>query len=282
MEEPDSMGIDGGLAPMPEGAAIVQAQFPVNPPQMKNVKSWDKNKIMEIAKIKENLAEPVKIWNGDAKQYQTIYRKVGDPRLKALLEAQGFTAKPTVVGEIEFEELAQKGGIKVYRGVIGNENTTAAQMIEQFKTGDMFVGTGVIGNGVYSGTDLSYVIKYAEDNPKNVIEMILSPKAKYIDSEAAEEGARKLSGAFYDAAFKRPYKDPEMGKIVDSYIKAKGPIPGSGEAATKYRDELRNIGWLYHEPGAYAASMGYDAIKYFDEDGGVFVILNRGAVVVKK
>jgi hypothetical protein len=282
MEDDDPMGIDGGLAPMPDGAPIVQTEFPVNPAQIKNVKSWDKNKIMEIAKIKENLAEPVKIWNGDAKQYQTIYRKVGDPRLKALLEAQGFTAKPTIVGEIEFEKLAQKGGIKVYRGVIGNETTSAAQMIEQFKTGDMFVGTGVIGNGVYSGTDLSYVIKYAEDNRKNVIEMILSPKAKYIDSKAAEEGARKLSGAFYDAAFKRPYADPEMGKIVDSYIKVKGPIPGSGEAAIKYRDELREIGWLYHEPGAYAASMGYDAIKYFDEDGGVFVILNRGAVVVKK
>jgi hypothetical protein len=282
MEEPDPMGIDGGLAPMPEGAAIVQAEFPKNLPQTKNLKSWDKNKIMEIAKIKENFAEPVKIWNGDAKEYQTLYRQVGDPRLKALLEAQGFTAKPMLVGETEFEALAQKGGIKVYRGLVGNETTTAAQMVEQFKTGDMFVGTGVIGNGVYAGTDLGYVIKYAEDNPKNVIKMLLSPKAKYIDSKDAQEGARKLSGAFYDAAFKRPYKDPEMGKIVDSYIKAKGPIPGSGEAATKYRDELREIGWLYHEPGAYAASMGYDAIKHFDEDGGVFVILNRGAVVVKK
>jgi SPP1 gp7 family putative phage head morphogenesis protein len=272
----------GWKAPAPKVAPIASVAFPINPPKAKTLKNLDKNNVIEISKIKDSFAEPVKIWNGSDKEYQTLYRPVGDPRLKALLEEQGFTKTPTVVNAEQYEVLVQQGGIKVYRGVTETTNLSAAQMIEQFKNGDMFVGTGVVGNGVYSGTDLNYVIKYAGDKPENVMEMILSPKAKFIDAKDAEEGARALSGAFYDAAFGRAYANPELGKIVDSYIKTLGPIPGSGEAATVYREKLRELGWLYHDPGAYAAAHGYDAIRHIDEDGGVFVILNRGAVVVKE
>ena len=88
--------------------------------------------------------------------------------------------------------------------------------------------------------------------------------------------------AFYDAAFGRKYSNPELGKIVDSYIEAMGGIPTNTLEAIAFRDELRQLGWLYHDPGAYAALRGYDAIKSIDDDGGVFVILNRGAVVVKE
>jgi hypothetical protein len=263
-------------------APVKAVAFASNPAKVTDFDAWDKNKIFEIAKIKDNVAQQTQIWNGADKQYITAYRQIGDPRLKAILEAQGFTKTPTVVNATQYELLAKQGGIKVYRGVTDTTDLTAAQMIEQFKTGDMFVGTGVIGNGVYSGTDLAYVIKYAKDKSENVLEMILSPNAKFIDAKEAEEGARALAGAFYDAAFSRKYANPELGKIVDAYIEAKGGIPTNTLEAIKFRDELRDVGWLYHDPGAYAATRGYDAIKYFDEDGGVFVILNRGAVVVKE
>ena len=268
--------------PAPKVAPTKAVAFPTNAPKAKTLKAWDKNEIIELSKIKDSVAQPTQIWNGPEKQYITAYRQVGDPRLKAILEAQGFTKTPTVVSATEYKTLVEKGGIQVYRGVTETTDLTTAQMIEQFKTGDMFVGTGVIGNGVYSGTDLGYVIKYAGDKSENVIEMVLSPKAKFIDAKDAEEGAKALSGAFYDAAFGRKYANPELGKVVDEYIKTLGSIPGSGEAATVYRDKLRALGWLYHDPGAYAATHGYDGIKSIDEDGGVFVILNRGAVVVKE
>jgi hypothetical protein len=272
------MGIDGGLAPMPDGAPVVETEFATNPAQIENFEAWDKNKIMEIAKIKEENAQPVKIWNGAIGEYQTLYRKLeGDPRLKALLEVQGFTAKPTLVNATEFDNLVQKGGIRVYRGLTSTDNLSAEKMIEMFKTGDMFVGTGVAGNGVYSSINYDYVIKYAMDKPENVIEMVLSPTAKFIEMEAAQEGADALSMAFYDKAFGRSYKNSALGEIVDAYSDALG-------GATQ--DELRALGWLLHEPGAYATTMGYDAIRYsdLDNDGkdALYVILNRGAVVAKK
>jgi hypothetical protein len=260
--------------------------FATNPAKVKKLEAWDKNKIVKISKIQDNIAQPVKIWDGGAGEYITTYRQVGDPRLKALLEAQGFTAKPTVLSASEFETLVQKGGVKVYRGVIGDDRLTAEQMVEMFKSGDMFVGTGVIGNGVYSSINYEYVIKYAMDKPGNVIEMVLSPKAKFINHDVAEEGAKKLSTAFYDRAFERKYSNPEMGKIVDAYVETLGGMPTNTLEAIAFRDELRALGWTFKDPGAYAAASGYDAIRYLDlENNGkdaVYVILNRGAVGVKK
>jgi hypothetical protein len=261
--------------------------FATNPAKVKELEAWNKNKIVEISKIKDPISAPAKIWDGSAEQYITTYRPVGgDPRLKALLEAQGFTAKPTVVSASEFEALVQKGGVKVYRGVIGDDRLTAEQMVEMFKSGDMYVGTGVIGNGVYSSINYEYVIKYAMDKPGNVIEMVLSPKAKFINHDVAEEGAKKLSTAFYDRAFERKYSNPEMGKIVDAYVETLGGMPTNTLEAIAFRDELRALGWTFKDPGAYAAANGFDAIRYLDlENNGkdaVYVILNRGAVVVKK
>jgi hypothetical protein len=266
---------------------IKTVAFAINPAKVKDFDAWDKNKIIAISKIKDNIAQPVKLWDGGAQEYITTYRQVGDPRLKALLDAQGFTAKPTVVSAGEFEELVKKGGIKIYRGVNPDGRLTAEQMIEMFKTGDMFVGTGVMGNGVYSSVNYDYVIKYAMDKPGNVIEMVLSPKARFIEKEAAEEGAKNLSMAFYDKAFGRKYSNPEFGKIVDGYVEIIGEAPIEyGPAKEAWQQQFRALGWAMHDPGAYAASMGYDAIRFSDlaDDGkdAVYVILNRGAVVVKQ
>jgi hypothetical protein len=273
--------------PVPvETKPVKKVEFKDNVAKHNDLQDWNINEVWKLSQIKDSPSTPVKIWDGGANEYITIYRQVGDPRLKAILQAQGFTVKPTIVSATEFETLAKTGGTKIYRGVTPTETKTASSMIDDFKDGDMFVGTGVIGNGVYAGTDLSYVIKYAGDKPENVIEMILSPNAKVITKQAAEEGARDMAGAFYDAAFGRTYRNPELGKIVDEYIASIGGLPttplSSTPAGLVIQGKLRNMGWLNHEPGAYAALRGYDAIKHVDDDGGVFVILNRGAVVVKE
>jgi SPP1 gp7 family putative phage head morphogenesis protein len=268
-------------------APVKAVAFATNPAKIKEIEAWDKNKIVEISKIADPPSAPTKIWQGSTNEYITTYRPVGgDPRLKALLDAQGFTAKPTVVSATEFETLVQKGGVKVYRGVIGDDTLTAEQMVEMFKTGDMFVGTGVIGNGVYSGVNYEFVLKYAMDKPGNVLEMVLSPTAKFMEHDVAEKGAKALSTAFYDKAFGRAYSDPVMGQFVDSYVEAMGGIPTDNWKAIAFRDELRALGWTFKDPGAYAAASGYDAIRYSDlADNGkdaMYVILNRGAVVVKQ
>jgi SPP1 gp7 family putative phage head morphogenesis protein len=267
-------------------APVKSVAFATNPAKVKDFDAWDKSKLDEIAKIKDPPSVPTKIWQGATNEYITTYRPVGDPRLKALLEAQGFTAKPTIVSAADYEALVQKGGIKVYRGVTPSDTLTTDQMIEMFKTGDMFVGTGVMGNGVYSGVNYEYVLKYAMDKPGNVMEMVLSPKAKFIEHDVAEKAAQELSGAFFDAAFSRTYHNPELGKIVDSYVESLGGFPTDNWENIAFRDKLRDIGRLYQDPGAYAAANGYDAIRYSDiTDGGkdaVYVILNRGAVAIKQ
>ena len=99
--------------------------------------------------------------------------------------------------------------------------------------------------------------------------MALAPKAKVISMEDAKNGASVFSNAFYDKAFKRPYTNPQAGRFVDSF----GDIT---------EEQARQLGILFRDPGRYAALNGYDAIKHVDDDGGIYVILNRGAVRVKE
>ena len=256
--------------PVPvETKPVKKVEFKDNVAKHNDLQDWNINEVWKLSQIKDSPSTPVKIWDGGANEYITIYRQVGDPRLKAILQAQGFTVKPTIVSATEFETLAKTGGTKIYRGVTPTETKTASSMIDDFKDGDMFVGTGVVGNGVYTGTDLSYVIKYAGGKPENVMTMALSPKARTISVDDAKNGSKVFSTAFFDKAFKRPYQNPQAGRFVDSF----GDID---------KETLRQLGIIYQDPGRYAALNGYDAIKYVDDDGGVFVILNRGALRVKE
>jgi hypothetical protein len=254
----------------------VPVPIPVEPPKPKTVKAkynnqneFDKQEMLKIIDIKENQMGVVTIYDGATQQYIEAFKYTGDDRLKAILQAQGFTAKPTVLSADDFAVLEQLGTPIIHRGLTASSTKSVDQMIKEFKDGEMYVGTGVAGNGVYAGTDLNYVIKYAGDNPDNVITMALSPQAKVIDMEDAKNGAKTASNAFYDKAFKRPYNNPEMGKFVDSF----GDIT---------EEQARQLGILFRDPGRYAAVNGYDAIKHVDEDGGIYVILNRGAVRVKE
>ena len=249
----------------PAGVSLSKPQA-----KYKNVQEWNKQELLNLSKIQDPNMIETKIWNGASKSYIDIVRRPNDPRLQALLKAQGFADTPTLVGANEFETLKT---IKVYRGVTGNENLTASQMVEQFKTGDMFVGTGVVGNGVYSGSNYEYVLKYAGSDPKNVIKMGFKQDATFIDIDTASAEAKKLSDAFYDKAFGRQYS-LNMSDYYD-YIKSYGDIS---------QEEAKALGAMFNDPGAYAALHGYDAIMAADSATGdsVYVILNRGAMVVEK
>lgn len=264
---------------VPEGVVIpkpVVVAAPTKPAKPKKIKakyedqdSFNKKEILGFLDIKENQMGIVTIWNGATKRYEEAFKYNGDDRLKAILQSQGFTAKPTVVSATDFAVLEELGAVVTHRGVTATATKSADDMIKEFKDGEMFVGTGVAGNGVYSATNLEYVIKYAGDNPDNVISMAFAPRAKLISMEDAKNGASVFSSAFYDKAFKRPYSNPQAGRFVDSF----GDIT---------EQQAQQLGVLFRDPGRYAALNGYDAIKYVDGDGGLYVILNRGAVRVKE
>jgi SPP1 gp7 family putative phage head morphogenesis protein len=230
---------------------------------------FDREAIIAVTKIKPNEMGIVTIWNGATQRYEEAFKYPGDDRLKAILQAQGFTAKPTILSAQEFEVLEGLGTQILHRGLTPSATKSVDSMIKDFKEGDMFVGTGVVGNGVYTGTDLSYVIKYAGGKPENVMTMALSPKARTISVDDAKNGSKVFSTAFFDRAFKRPYQNPQAGRFVDSF----GDLD---------EETFRQLGIIYQDPGRYAALNGYDAIKYSDDDGAVVVILNRGAVRVKE
>ena len=254
---------------MPTVAPTTTAQPKKIVAKYKDQDSFDREEILKILDIKENQIGMVTIWNGATGRYEEAFKYTGDDRLKAILQAQGFTAKPTVLGATDFAVLEQLGTPIIHRGLTASATKSVDDMIKEFKDGEMFVGTGVAGNGVYAGTNLNYVIKYAGDNPDNVITMALAPKAKVISMEDAKNGASVFSNAFYDKAFKRPYTNPQAGRFVDSF----GDIT---------EEQARQLGILFRDPGRYAALNGYDAIKHVDDDGGIYVILNRGAVRVKE
>jgi SPP1 gp7 family putative phage head morphogenesis protein len=254
----------------------VPVPTPKEPAKAKTVKAkyssqddFDREAIVAITKVKPNEMGIVTIWNGATQRYEEAFKYTGDDRLKAILQAQGFTAKPTILSAKEFEVLEGLGTTILHRGLTPSATKSVDSMIKDFKEGDMFVGTGVVGNGVYTGTDLSYVIKYAGGKPENVMTMALSPKARTISVDDAKNGAKVYSSAFFDRAFKRPYQNPQAGRFVDSF----GDLD---------EETFRQLGIIYQDPGRYAALNGYDAIKYVDDDGGVFVILNRGALRVKE
>ena len=254
---------------MPTVAPTTVAQPKKVTANYKDQDNFDKEEILKIIDIKENQIGMVTIWNGATGRYEEAFKYTGDDRLKAILQAQGFTAKPSVLSATDFAVLEQLKTPIIHRGLTASATKSVDDMIKEFKDGEMFVGTGVAGNGVYAGTNLEYVIKYAGDNPDNVITMALSPTSRVIDMEDAKKGASAVSNAFYDKAFKRQYKDPELGKFVDSF----------GDLT---EEQARQLGILFRDPGRYAALNGYDAIKHIDDDGGIYVILNRGAVRVKE
>jgi hypothetical protein len=268
------------LAPLPQDSSFITEPTPTPQPagktkvepQYKDLKDWDRDKLQELAAIKDDHFQPRKIWNGAEQQYQIINRPPTDTRLKGILEAQGFTAKPEIVDSTQMYQLGERNP-RMWRGVTPTDDLSTAEMIEQFKSGDMFVGTGVIGNGVYAGSNYNYVVKYAEDKAENVMTLAFKDGARFMDYKEAQDGARNLANAFYDKAFKRegnlalsPYKE-----FVESF----------GDLT---EDEARKLGWLFHEPGAFAAAKGYDAISNIDSETGeaVYVILNRGAVAIQK
>lgn len=269
--------VPGGVI-QPKPIPVIAAVEPPKPKKVvakyNNQDEFDKKELLKIIDIKENEMGIVTIYDGATQQYIEAFKYTGDDRLKAILKAQGFTAKPTVLSADDFAVLEQLGTPIIHRGLTASSTKSVDQMIKEFKDGEMYVGTGVAGNGVYAGTDLNYVIKYAGDNPDNVITMALSPTAKTIDIEEAKRQAQAASAAFYDKAFKRQaspgsLSTPEMQKFVDSF----GDIT---------EEQARQLGILFRDPGRYAAMNGYDAIKHVDDDGGIYVILNRGALRVKE
>lgn len=189
-----------------------------------------------------------------------------DLALGEIAEMQGFTGRPEVVDRAEMDRRVAAGWPEMWRGVseytvresdnAGSRTRTvsAAENVEQFRSGDYYPGVGIFGSGTYASVDpqtaLGYVSGSLGDdyaNTPGIARIALRPDARVVDFD-------ELLAQHPDLEAPRRPQD---------------------------RAVLQDLGRL-------AAALGYDAIsvrprnKAYGDRTMYYVILNRTAVAVQE
>jgi len=162
-----------------------------------------------------------------------------------VLDAQGFTGKPQLIPESAAAGLRDSTDyLPVFRGIKDAPETgTAHQFARQFADGSFYTMDGLFGTGSYWG-DIGTAGAYANYGYRT-----------------SQEPLGLVVEAFL----------PRNAKILTS----QSPEWVSGEFVRGLRDS--NL----YDMGAYAASLGYDAIRlHSGGTEGVYNILNRSALIV--
>lgn len=129
----------------------------------------------------------------NVRSFQEI-RKITNKKL-------GYDGLPQIVNKEEFEKISRNKTV-LYRGVHSNEGKSALEIVEEFKSGDLWTGNSgqaVFGNGVYfTATEDIAKLDYAGNDGK-IIKMILKENAKIADyktifSEFFETGIPNMIG----------------------------------------------------------------------------------------
>jgi hypothetical protein len=165
-----------------------------------------------------------------------------DKLLASVTRQQGFDGKPTVVSPEQMDKLISSGAGELWRGVEDKAGLSAAQIHEQFRTGDAFWGTGMYGNGFYFAQHHHHAESFAQDYgeaPGSIMRATLMP------------GARVVTKAQLEAMHRDWLKRAEAAGLDTSVL---------GE-------------W-----GKFAAASGIDAYTTVE---GSTVVLNRTAMVVE-
>lgn len=204
-------------------------------------------------------------------------------------EAMGFRGKPILADEKEFEELLKSGKFnEIRRGLTDESGITAKEMIEAFKTGEMFNGQGIYGWGTYfdagsipkGGKLFDVALSYAGGNKNNVFRALIPKDAKIVKHENAWD----LENYFLDLQeqAKTGYKNP-TGKTRADFEKI-----GIPKEILDRIEKLSIQDWTPPgETGALMTSFGFDGILMETDPGGpdvrkYLVLFNRTKVVVLK
>ena len=175
------------------------------------------------------------------KNWDETYGK-NNTTLDFITEENGFDGLPTIVDKIQ-----PKIGDEVVFRTVDNATQTA-----QFRTGKLFNGRGVYGDGTYSGLNSKDVLSY---NPTPMT-MVIPKKARRVSIDKIEsqmENIRKRAAA----------------AVLDA-------TDAAGKRAAKMNEFV--IKKVTRDPGEYAALLGYDVIDATHP--GYRVILNRSIIKV--
>lgn len=104
--------------------------------------------------------------------------------LDQLSKNQRFDKTPKLLKPDEFEKSLSEGTL-IYRGVAGSfdQKLSANQIHDQFRSGKLFIGSGMFGNGTYFSQNESFAEGYSDGSKGSVMRAILPKSAKVIDYE---------------------------------------------------------------------------------------------------
>ena len=207
MEDDDPMGIDGGLAPMPDGAAIVEETVFGDVGQAKDITSELAEEYGSDGRYTQRSADL------QSKEFEPETR--GDPTLEDIAKKQGFDGKAEMVDQEAFDKVVAEGGTVTYRGITDFYDSASANdaiyisgdvaITENFAQGKYFAGHGVYGNGTYTSVNIGVAKGYASEDGKkgSVVTMVIKPSAKIATPEQWEEAklaAKQGTGGFTAAS----------------------------------------------------------------------------------
>ncbi|EJX17472.1 hypothetical protein SOJ_17610 [Staphylococcus sp. OJ82] len=168
---------------------------------------------------------------------------------EVISEMFGYNELPQLITQDEFDKLDESN--KLMRGLADFGDTSASELIEQYKTGEHYIGRGIFGHGTYTAVMTEenkevVLSRYAKDNASNIMNMKINDDANVIN----KKDLNKIK------------KEWEMDiKLSDLDNNTKDLLKGI----------TRNSSNL-------AVMLGYDVL--FIEGQQYYVLLNRGKVSV--
>ena len=215
-----------------------------------------------------------------------------DLATKKLLYDNKYNNLPTVLDAKEYDKL-DDNYIKVFRGVKDTDKMTAKEINEQFRSGELYIGNGLFGNGTYTAVNKEVAEHFGTD----IMEIAIPKNARIVNYKDIKE-------EFTYTVDKPSDWKPINSKIYD-YTNTGVESSFLGQDYSKAlftREESDALKSLLNDYTFQAVSCNYDVIKVEAEDWyrvlteearkeldktnmvrqPYYVILNRGAVIVKK
>jgi hypothetical protein len=189
---------------------------------------------------------------------------------KEILREQGFDGLPHVVSQEELDGFVAAGEVELFRGV------SDAGYGDQFRYGDLFVGRGIYGGGVYAagGPDGFEVAQtFAEGPGGAILRMNWKVGARIADARLLRQTAeRQMLRALMELD----------GRERRALRRAIDPAARVDLRSTRalYNEKRLAIYAEYGRIGRYAAHRGFDGLH--NPVVATYFILNRTAVRVQK
>lgn len=216
--------------------------------------------------------------------YLEDWRSLGkeDIVAKKLYNEKGFNAKPQLMDAEEFEKLDRNEYEIVFRGVANNnkEGITAYEINEQFKTGELYYGSGLYGGGTYTTGSKDMAIHYGADD---VMVMAFRKDAKIVNFQEVDGFANETSSKrMYD--YLSDVKHDNRTRAMTSQELLERKLLGNKDVLLS----ATNADIVRVTPSEWRAFFDYDKYQELYSQFGerinkdYYVILNRGAVIVRR